>query len=233
MLNQQTEFFRAIKDYNNLDSYRSQLDTERTNTKLFDTIYNCEFLGFIDKNNEKVGCMLHPDITGRTDLRKHCFYGTKICSGHFCPAYSCLKTSEQTAVIKSVDDWYLYGLVITDIDFVKEFFKHIENKIGDSIKEENLSCAGINTVLKDFFILKESWKFKSGENRLGKYYFSNAEYNVARIEYKKKWGVSQSRFDRIFVSLESKFNTKDDLLEAEAVIEKKINMFIKAYNAGT
>jgi hypothetical protein len=78
-------------------------------------------------------------------------------------------------------------------------------------------------------LLKENWKFKAGTNRLGKYYFSKAEYNVARIEYKKRWGVQPSRFDKILVSLESEFNSSDDIFEAEIIIEEKIKRFIAAY----
>jgi hypothetical protein len=229
ILNLQTGLFLSLKDYNDLDNFKNLVNEKISNTKLFETIYNCEFLGFVDREKKKAGCMLHPEVTGRHDLRNHCFYGSKICADHFCPGYSCLRTSEQKAVISSVDDWYLYGLIITDIDLVKEFFKLSENIMGESIKEERLNRPAVIKTLTDFFSLKTDWKFKSGSNRLGKYYFTEAEYNIARIEYKKNWGTEPSIYDRIFVSLESEFNSKADLQEAESIIGQKIENFINAY----
>jgi hypothetical protein len=227
-----TNLFFSLENFEDLQNYRQKCIDQISYPKLFETIYNCEFLGFIDIEHKKVGCLLHPSITGRVDLRHHCFYGIKVCNEHFCPSFGCLTTIEQSAVVQSIDDWYLYGLVITDIDLVKEFFKYIENTIGDSIKEEKIkNNPGIHDSLIDFFKLKKDWKFKSYKNRLGKYYFSEAEYNISRIDYKMKWGIKPSRFDKILISLESELNSYDDLLEAEAIIEEKIRKFIDVYEA--
>ncbi|MBU1208698.1 MAG: hypothetical protein KKH04_17535 [Proteobacteria bacterium] len=38
-----------------------------------------------------------------------------------CLSYTHLTKVEQSAVFMALDDWYLYGLVITDIDLVKGF----------------------------------------------------------------------------------------------------------------
>jgi len=85
-------------------------------------------------------------------------------------------------------------------------------------------------ALREFFQLKEDWKFASKNKRLGKYYFSQVEYNIARIEYEKKWGIKPSRFDKILVSLSSEFKTREEVAEAEAIIEEKIERVIEAYN---
>jgi hypothetical protein len=34
-------------------------------------------------------------------------------------------------LIWALDDWYLYGITITDIDFVKTFFSIIQNRLGE------------------------------------------------------------------------------------------------------
>jgi hypothetical protein len=230
ILEQQTKLFLSLPNYNNLSEYKVQVNDSINNAKLFETIYNCEFLGFIDKEHTKTGCMLHPAVTKIPDLRNNCFYGTEICESHFCPGFECLRIVEQRAVIESIDDWYLYALIITDIDLVKEFFKHIENKMGESIKEKHLNKSGLNNALKDFFQLKENWGFRAKENRLGKYYFSKAEYNIARIKYREKWGVTPSPFDKILVSLESEFKSLEELRSAESIIEDKIQVFIKLYS---
>jgi len=91
----QTEFFHSLTDYTNLSKYKEEVNDSINNTKLFETIYNCEFLGFINKEHTKTGCMLHPAVTGIPDLRNNCFYGTEICESHFCPGFGCLSEVEQ------------------------------------------------------------------------------------------------------------------------------------------
>jgi len=230
ILDLQTAMFAPFqKSESDFDRYRELRASALNNEKLFETIYNCEFIGFIDSERHRVGCMLHPMVTGGCDLRDHCFYGAEICSGHFCPGYSCFTTAQQRSVVNATSDWYLYGLTITDIDLVKEFFKHVEDSIGESIKEKKLADAAIAEVLADFFSLKEHWPFKARENRLGKYYFSAAEYHVARIDYEARWGLPASRFDKILVSLESDLATEAALRQAEAAIDGYIKKFISVY----
>ncbi len=201
------------------------------NAPLLETIYNCEYLGFIDRYQKRVGCLLHPSLHRGVDLREKSFYGGGLCSGHFCPSYTHLTEVEQSAVIDSLQDWYLYGLIVTDIDLVKEFLKHIQNRLGDCLRRERLKHFQVRLALGEFFRLKEFWKFSSSQNRLGKYYFSHAEYQIARIEYEKWWETKPSPFDKILVSLSSEFQSRRDLLEAESIIEEKIEKFIEAYLA--
>jgi hypothetical protein len=201
--------------------------------KLLEEIHNCEFLGFLDGEKKRVGCLLHPSANEGRDLRDYCFYGKEICAGHFCPSHTHLTRGEQKSVVAALEDWYLYGLVITDIDLVKEFFHHVQNRLGDSLREEGWEREKVRGALRGFFGLKESWKFASSRKRLGKYYFSHSEYQVARIEYEKNWRIKPSRFDKILVSLESDFQTPEEVLEAEAMIEERICGFLEAYEEGT
>ena len=69
-----------------------------------------------------VGCLLHPMVNNGKDLREHSFYGKELCASHECPSYIYLTEEEKKSVIYGADDWYIYGLVITDIDFVKGYF---------------------------------------------------------------------------------------------------------------
>jgi len=227
----QTDLFFAHADLCNLRSYLSERNRRTTNTPLFASIYNCEYLGFVDSSHRRVGCLLHPAVTGDPSLRSHCFYGPQICNDHFCPGFGCLTAVEQQAVVHSITDWYLYGLIITDIDLVKGFFKHIEERMGDSVRPARLLRPAALKALSSFFKLKVNWKFRARENRLGKYYFSEAEYHIARIDYQSRWGRPPSRFDKILVSLESELATEQELREAEAAIEEHIQRFIAAYES--
>lgn len=229
LLQGRRELFFSLQEPRDWDAYSRMCEALTPSPKLCDTIYNCEFLGFLDSREKRVGCLIHPSLHNGVDLRTCSFYGAKLCDEHVCPSFNHLTTVEQQAVVLSIHDWYLYGLVITDIDFVKEFFRHVQDRLGDSVHVEGLRNSKIRQALQDFFVLKERWPFLSEENRLGKYYFSHSEYRIARIDYKKKWGMKPSRFDKIFVSLSSAFRTGNDILEAEAIIEEKIRKFVRVW----
>ena len=133
--------------------------------------------------------MLHPVLHQGRDLRSCSFYGAELCANHFCISYTTLTTVEQSVVIRSLDDWHLYGLVLTDVDFVKAFFTHVENCMGDSVRADKLEKVPVQRALRDYFVLKGNWKFTASDNRLGKYCFSQAEYRIARIDYEKNWDM--------------------------------------------
>ena len=233
-MQKRTDLFSSLGKDPDLERYRSLLtETLPTPAKLLETIYNCEFLGFLDEEEKRVGCLLHPSMNHGVDLRRDSFYGVDLCAGHFCPSFTYLTTVEQKAVILTLDDWYLYGLAITDIDFIKEFFKHVQNRLGESVRPERLQDVAVRKALRSFLVLKESWKFSSKKNRLGKYFFSHSEYQIARIEYEKNWKIKPSRFDKILVSLSSEFDSADEMREAESLIEEAIGKFIDAYQGAS
>jgi hypothetical protein len=138
---------------------------------------------------------------------------------------------EQQAILRALDDWYLYGLVITDIDLIKEFLKEVQNRLGEGLRPDRLRELPVQTALRDFFQLKESWAFTSSQRRLGKYFFTQAEYQIARLEYERNWGMKPSRFDKILVSLSSEFGSREDVKEAETIIEERINQLVEAYQS--
>jgi hypothetical protein len=229
LLESNTSLFFSLGENPDLDEYRELRGMFSPQHKLCETIYNCEFIGFLDSERRKIGCLLHPALHRGADLRACSFYGVEMCDGHFCPSYTYLTAEEQAAVIAALDDWYLYGLVITDIDFIREFFIEVQNQLGETLKVETFTRPALKRALQDYFRLKETWRFAAGNGRLGKYYFSRAEYHIARIEYEKNWGLRPSRFDKILVSLASEFKTASDVSVAELIIEEKIEAVIAAY----
>jgi hypothetical protein len=211
---------------------RHAAETFPPNPKLCEEVYNCEFLGFLDPARRRIGCLLHPSLHEGNDLREESFYGRELCAGHLCPSHTHLTAVEQRSVVAALDDWYLYGLVLTDIDFVKEFFRQVQSRLGDSVHMSRLGEPAVQEALGDFYRLKQSWKFASPENRLGKYYFSAGEYQIARIDPQRRWRGKPSRFDPILLSLSSEFSSLREVEEAEFLIEEKMDQFVRAYQIG-
>ena len=100
------------------------------------------------------------------------------------------------------------------------------------VEPQRFADPRVKIALHNYFQLKENWKFTAAKNRLGKYYFSRAEYQIARIEYEKSWKIKPSRFDKIFLSLASEFSTEAEVAEAERMVEGKINALVAAYQRG-
>ena len=202
--------------------------TEDT-AKRYEVIYCCEYLGFLDDGENRVGCLLHPLQNDGRDLRDVSFYGQALCDGHFCPSYYYISQEEKLSLLNIFDDWYLYGLVITDIDLVKSYFKLISDSIYEVPPPDVFQAGRLRDLASAFFSLKLTWPFRSPEaNRFGKYYFDGSQYMIHFIDY-EALGRERSRFDRIFLSLSSEFGTHQEIMRAEEIIQSHIDRFVSAY----
>ena len=202
------------------------------NEKRYEVIYCCEYLGFLDAEERRVGCLLHPFGNGGEDLRDVSFYGRELCDGHFCPSYHYLSAEEKMALLHICDDWYLYGLVVTDIDLVKSYFRWISDGIYETPSPDVFRKDALRETARRFFDLKVTWPFRSLDiHRLGKYYFDGSQYMIQYIDY-EALGHKPSRFDKIFLSLSSVFQDRREIVEAEAIIQSHIDGFIQEYRLG-
>lgn len=159
LLQRRTFLFNSLYRTGDLNQYHLAVKNSIKNPPLLKDIYNCEFLGFLDGQEKRVGCLLHPALNCGQDLRQNSFYGAELCAGHFCLSYSHLTHMEKMAVREAIDDWYLYGLVITDLDFIKEFFQEVQARLGDCLRPEKLKRKPVRLALKAFFAFKENWPF--------------------------------------------------------------------------
>ncbi len=197
-------------------------------TKRFSTIFNCEFVGFLDAGRRRVGCLLHPVIRGGLDLRDCSFYGKDLCDGHFCPSYLSLTEGEQAFVVETLDDWYLYGLVITDIDLVKGVYQHVSDRLGYAVHRDRLRHPTVRSTLQVFWQWKETWPYRrKGSDWFGKYLFIGDQYEEMEIPY-ERWGRRPSPYHRIVLALGSVFSSAEELTEAERLIETAMDRVERA-----
>jgi hypothetical protein len=214
---------RSIKDIKTL------LLSVDTPDKLFGPIHNCPFVGFIDAARRRVGCMIHPLNNSGRELRDISLYGAEICNGHECPSFSYLTETEKLGAASVIDDWYLYGLVICDIDLVKEFFTILANLLGEEIKPDLLARGRVREAALAFFSLKESWPFSSKQNRFGKYSFSISEYRLERQLGAQRLSIPPSPYHKIFLSLASDFSNRRQFDDAHRIVEGCMDDFLAAY----
>jgi hypothetical protein len=230
-LRRRTDLFRAtVKKPEDLQVFAERIIASEDQRKRYEVIYCCEYLGFLDSEEKRVGCLLHPLQNGGVDMRTVSFYGQELCDGHFCPSYHYVAREEKRALINIVDDWYLYGLCITDIDLVKDYFRLISDSVYEMPPSEVFTEFPIKAAARRFFSLKVTWPYRSKDaKRFSKYYFDGSQYMINHIDY-DALGCERSRFDRIFLSLCSEFTHKEEILQAESIIQSCIDEFVQVYS---
>jgi len=125
-----------------------------------------------------------------------------------------------------LDDWYLYGLVVTDIDLVKEYLRHISDSLGETPDRAWFREGPARVVARRFFSLKLTWPFRSDEvRRFGRFYFDGSQHMIRPIDY-AALGCERSRYDGIFLSLSSEFHNHADVELAERMIRENIEALV-------
>jgi hypothetical protein len=222
-------FHKIVKNKSDIECYTRKTIAGEDLKKRYEVIYCCEYVGFLDSAEKKVGCLLHPAQNSGLDLRDVSFYGQKLCAGHLCPSHHFIPKAHAQILIKIIDDWYLYGLCITDIDLVKTYFRLLADHIGQEIKPEMFENEVLKKIVCQYFDWKITWPFRSPEtNRLGKYYFDGSQYMISYIDY-ERYGRDVSRFNAIFLSLSSVFKNARDIEQAEKLLESNIEKFSCTY----
>ncbi|MBN1363759.1 MAG: hypothetical protein JW976_03045 [Syntrophaceae bacterium] len=225
-------FHQMVKKQGDVGIYAKETLAVEDFTKRYEVIHCCEFLGFLDKEERKVGCLLHPEQNSGIDLRDRSFYGQELCAGHLCPSHYFVSQSQSQILIKIIDDWYLYGLVLTDIDLVTKYFQLIADRIGAELKPEVFDKESLKNIALEYFRWKIDWPFRSSDtNRLGKYYFDGSQYMISHIDY-EKWGREISPLNSILLSLCSYFKDAEELNAAEEMIWSNIERLVSTYAGG-
>jgi len=224
-------FSEIVKGPEDLDHFSNLVRGSEDQARRYEVIYCCEYLGFLDSGERRVGCLLHTLQNQGVDLRGVSFYGQELCDGHFCPSYHYLSSEEKRMLISVLDDWYLYGLCVTDIDLVKSYFNLVSNGLFATPRPEKMKSEPLRNLVLKFFELKLAWPYRdSAVNRLGKYYFDGSQYMIDHIDY-EGLGCEQSRFNQIFLSLSSRFQNREELMAAEQIIQGHVDAFIEAYSS--
>lgn len=140
-----------------LDAYRQAATELRSGDPdpLFGQVRVCPLLGFLDAERTRVGCLAHPAVTGGTDLRDCGVYTAEICETFECPSFIWLNAPLATLIRNACDDWYLYGLVITDVELVRGMLSLLERELAGPVNVEHLGSPALLPLVRAFFALKE------------------------------------------------------------------------------
>ena len=100
---------------------------------------------------------------------------------------------------------------------------------GEMPAPARFSDPALREAARRFFDLKLAWPFRSeAANRFGKYSFDGTDYSIFVIDY-EALGCEKSRFDRIFLSLQSAFKNRDEVKKAEEMIREHLEDVVGRY----
>jgi hypothetical protein len=208
-----------------LQKFEAFISESGTVSPLDGDIHVCEFTGFVDEAFRIVGCMLHPSSPGNrgVDLRGLCHYGSMACKSFYCPAWYELDPRHRNILSETIDDWHLYGLVITDVDFVGSLFGLLEEKIGEELAPVRLTSGPALKIFKQMLSWKDSCPFGQFlPVRKSRYYFKGSCLHGGNLY--------QAHCARLLAAVGFTFETGDDMAAAEQFVKQTVEDFVDAYN---
>ena len=213
-------FADTDRSVQSLIEFESFIGKTEANKPLVETIHVCEFVGFVDQYHRTPGCMLHPNAPGNAgiDLRGLCHYGSLACKTFYCPACESIDPLLAQLLVDLVDDWHLYGLVITDVDFMNSLLYLLRSRVGDRLGEVMESSGPPSLVLKEMLSWKNAWPFhQSSLLRRSRYFYKES---VNRNESKPNIMLS------VFLDvIEHTFNEQGDRAAEEEYVERILDKF--------
>jgi hypothetical protein len=148
------------------------------------------------------------------EMRDHSYYGAEMCHEHRCASYNYLTEESAEPVIAALDDWYLYGLCITDVDIVKGFYDAVSDLRFETVKPRKIvENPKALDAFRRYLELKETWPYHRGRRRFGQYIFERGVYRVSDIDW-EKLGLDRPREERILRSMGCDFESAEEAVEA-------------------
>ncbi len=127
----------------------------RAPAPLFPSVRVCPLLGWLDAGRTRAGCLAHPAVTGGPDLRDEGVYDAATCEAFLCPSHSWLTEEEAEMVAETCPDAHLYGLVVTDVPFVRACLEGVGRILGARLERRHLERPAVRGALRRLLELKE------------------------------------------------------------------------------
>ena len=227
ILGARTELFTATKRTGEaIFQFKKAVEKREKQERPMPDFHHCPFLGLMGSNRAAVGCLLHPLAEGNNgmDFRSVSYYGGMTCHIYFCPSTRLLPVRYKQIVKSVLDDWYLYGLIVTETRLIKAFFEELEARMNRPLYAEDFIINGANRdALKQLFLLRVSWPFRSSDHQhVANYFFNDHLYTRPPIH--SPAGQSISRYRLILQELETEPVSEHALRQAEMYLDDRFNL---------
>ncbi len=232
LLARRTEAFAAVaRNEEGIYQFKRSNKGPPRLSRPFPGFHHCPFLGLIGAGKSRVGCLLHPAAPGNngTDYRSYSWYGEMACRSYFCPATQKLSPVYQAIVKETIDNWFDFGLLVTEHALVTAYFKEVESRLGRSVAAgdypRNSRAAD---AFREFAALKCHWPYRRADcPGPCNFFLENGLYPRPGV-CRQSADIPPSSYETILGELDSGFSSAGELMAAEKVLD---GLFVKAARA--
>ena len=197
---------------------------------VFSSVRVCPLLGWLDEAETRVGCLAHPLATGGVDLRDCGAYDVRTCDAFFCPSHSWLSEEEAELCAEAcAGDPFLYGLVVTDVPFLRAALTGVAELGGSRIERRHLGHPPFLASLRRLFALKEELAPGSdglfGAFRAG----PTGEPLPRSLDYEGMGGARSSPYDAILTCVGADPRSGNDLEALEEEVRTRLAACAEAF----
>ena len=234
LLARRTRWFAGVpRTVNGIDAFKAQVEDTECQRRPFPDFHHCPFLGMIEDEGLRVGCLLHPLAAGNNgiDWRGLSYYGGMACRTYFCPSVKRLPSRWLSALRQSMQHWHLHGLIVTERRLLKAFFGILEDRLARPVGGADFPAGSQAALeLETFARLKLNWPFRRNGAPGGTNYFFEDGCYLRPAVFRSGTAIPVSPFETIFRELDSGFACTDDLHRAErriaTVIERLVSVLV-------
>ena len=213
-----------------IEAFALETSAIESQARPFADMHHCPFLGQIGEAQGRVGCLLHPlgDGNQGVDFRGMSYYGGMACRTFFCETTKKLAPRWKRILRQVFDDWYLFGLVITESELLTAIFSHLESLIGKPLDAAMVVREPAASSLKQLLRLKCRWPFRPASHGTACHYlFSDNAYPKPAVDY-QRLNAAPSIYDSILRQMPSTFPDEPALRRAEALVERHLGAVVQA-----
>lgn len=227
MLTRRTaRFFHLPRRMDAILAFGEQTAAAEGQPRPYPDFHHCPFLGLIGEGRTRVGCLLHPLAAGNggVDFRGLSEYGGMACRVYFCPATHRLPVRYKAILRGIFDNWYDYGLVVTERHLVAALLAEVERRLGRTLEPEALIRRPEHAAaLAELLAIKRDWPFRHpSKGHLCHDLFQDDGGGRAPA------GSAPRDFETlVFQELESVLDSEARIAEARAEVDRRLALAVR------
>jgi len=195
---------------------------------IFPSVRVCPLLGWIDAARTRAGCLAHPAVTGGADLRDCGAYDAATCDAFLCPSHAWLAEEEAVIVDRTCADAVLYGLVVTDVPFVRAALAAVAGLAGARVEARHVEDGAFRLALREVLALKEELE-PGSEGLFGAFRPGRDGEPVPRLIDYGVLGRERSGYDVLLACAGADPRSGNDLDRLEGEVRRRLDACARAF----